>query len=362
MADSSIAITAGAGTDVDTRTAPDGNHRQVVTLGDPATAETLDVATTGGTTAGTETGLLPMGIVSADDVARTDGQTVPLLINADGRLKVASKPGSYADTTKGITAAGAALANVLAVDVSDASNVMFHVKNTGSVLLAAGTFIFEGSIDSTDGVNGTWFGVQAVRSNANTIETQIALSGIAAAAGFAAAWEASVNALKWFRLRCSVNVTASAIAYWTAIRGTYATEPIPAAQASATQAVSGTLTSAGTTTATPATPTATILNSAATTNGTVVKGSAGTLYSVTASNVNAAVRYVKLHNATTVTPGTTAVAMTIPIASWATVNVPFGALGMRFGTGICLSITALAADTDTTVVGVGDVKVLAAFI
>jgi hypothetical protein len=38
MADTAIAITAGAGTNVDTRTeATNGNHRQVVVLGDPAT-------------------------------------------------------------------------------------------------------------------------------------------------------------------------------------------------------------------------------------------------------------------------------------------------------------------------------------
>ena len=38
MADSSVAITAGSGTSVDTRTeATNGNHRQVVVLGDPST-------------------------------------------------------------------------------------------------------------------------------------------------------------------------------------------------------------------------------------------------------------------------------------------------------------------------------------
>ena len=38
MADSSVAVTAGVGTEVDTRTeGTNGNHRQVVVLGDPAT-------------------------------------------------------------------------------------------------------------------------------------------------------------------------------------------------------------------------------------------------------------------------------------------------------------------------------------
>ena len=128
------------------------------------------------------------------------------------------------------------------VDVARASNVVFHVRNTGTVTLAAGTFVFEASVDSTNGTDGTWFPIQAVRSNSNTIETQVGLSGITAGNGYGAAWEASVNAYRWMRLRCSVNVTASAIAQWTILRGSYATEPIPASQVSGTQPVSGSVT------------------------------------------------------------------------------------------------------------------------
>jgi hypothetical protein len=47
MADSSVAITAGAGTSIDTRTNPDGEHRQVVVLGDPDAAATATVSTLG---------------------------------------------------------------------------------------------------------------------------------------------------------------------------------------------------------------------------------------------------------------------------------------------------------------------------
>lgn len=132
-----------------------------------------------------------------------------------------------------------------------------------------------------------------------------------------------------------------------------------------TQPVSGSVTASGTVTAnqgTWATPTASILNSAASTNGTVVKGSAGTLYSITASNTNAAVRYLKLYNSATVTVGTTAVALTIPIPAGGTVTVPFGALGMRFGTGICISTTTGAADADAGAVAAGEIKVLTSFI
>lgn len=48
MADSSIAITAGSGTNVDTRTEPvNGDHRQVIVLGDGAAAATATVSAAG---------------------------------------------------------------------------------------------------------------------------------------------------------------------------------------------------------------------------------------------------------------------------------------------------------------------------
>lgn len=43
MADSSVAITAGTGTAIDTRTAPDGNHRQVMVIGDESLAVCAEV-------------------------------------------------------------------------------------------------------------------------------------------------------------------------------------------------------------------------------------------------------------------------------------------------------------------------------
>jgi hypothetical protein len=141
------------------------------------------------------------------------------------------------------------------------------------------------------------------------------------------------------------------------VQGTYATEPIPAAQISGTQPVSGTVT------ANLGSPTnSNIINSAASTNGTVIKATAGNIYNITASNNGAATAFVKLHNSATVTAGTTAVAMIIPVPAGGVINVPFGALGTRFATGICMSITNLIADNDTTAVAAGQVKVLTSFI
>jgi hypothetical protein len=130
-----------------------------------------------------------------------------------------------------------------------------------------------------------------------------------------------------------------------------------------TVSVTGSLTSAGTTTNTPATPTASIVNSAATTNATLVKNIAGTVYGVVVSNINAAARFLKLYNlAAAPTVGTSVPAITIPIPAGQVVNVNFGSQGMRYATGISLAITGAAADTDTTAVAASEVKVNISYI
>jgi hypothetical protein len=89
--------------------------------------------------------------------------------------------------------------------------------------------------------------------------------------------------------------------------------------------------------------------SAATNNATVVKASAGQVYSIHACNINAAVRYLKLYNkATAPTCGTDVPVMRIPIpASNCTPTIPFP-IGAAFGTGIGFCIVTGAADTDNT--------------
>lgn len=289
---------------------------------------------------------VPLLAVREDDdtIAETDGDLSLLRIDEEGRLKVASKTASFDPVIGTATTVG----NTIVVDVFRASNVVFHVKNTGTTTLSAGTFVFEASLDSTDGTNGTWFSVQAVRSNANTIETSIALSGMAANVGYAAAWEASVNAYRWFRLRCSVNVTTNAIASWMILRGSYATEPIPAAQVSGTQAVSGTVAT------TTASGTQYTVVTAASTNAAVIKSSAASLFEISISNPTATPAFVKLYNKTTApTVGTDVPVLTVPAPANDVTTLMFGTLGKRFATGLGIAVTAAIAANDTAVAVAG---------
>ncbi len=146
MADTAVAITAGAGTNIDTRTeSTNSNHRQVVVLGDPSTNAgvaavdvnnglsvnvtnaTLTVAshqvtnagtfavqaanlenTQGAATAGIK-GPLVMGSVTTAAPSYTTAQTSPLSLDTSGALRVniaADSVGSTVDTEDGTVATG----------------------------------------------------------------------------------------------------------------------------------------------------------------------------------------------------------------------------------------------------------------
>ncbi len=216
---------------------------------------------------------------------------------------------------------------------------------------------FEGSLEASGDTN--WFGIQAVRTNANTIGT--ATGNLSAQPVYG--WEMSVNALKRARVRCTARTSGTQS--WRFVQGAYATEPIPASQVSATQPVSGTVTAtvtAGTVNpVVPATPY--FLNSAATTNGNLILTGTSGLQSFYATNEGATYAYVKLYNkATAPTVGTDIPEMTIPVPPAAAgvpgvFTLPIGFNGFRFALGLGIAITGAAVYTDTTAVAAGQVKV-----
>ncbi len=121
-----------------------------------------------------------------------------------------------------------------------------------------------------------------------------------------------------------------------------------------------TVTTAGTP-AVPATPY--FVNSAATTNGALVLTGTSGLQALYATNTGAAAAFVKLYNkATAPTVGTDVPEMIIPVPA-AVGGVPGvaqispGFNGYRFALGLGIAITGGAADSDTTAVAAGQVKV-----
>lgn len=136
---------------------------------------------------------------------------------------------------------------------------------------------------------------------------------------------------------------------------------------------SGTLTTCSTVTSvsavvnagTPAVPaTPIIINSAASTNGQLILTGTSGLHALYATNIGATAAFVKLYNkATAPTVGTDTPAMIIPVPAAVSgvpgvATLPIGFAGFRFALGLGLAITGAVADSDTTAVAAGQVKVI----
>jgi hypothetical protein len=297
-----------------------------------------------------DTGFVVLAQRRDSDTAATnaDGDYATLKMDEAGRLKTASQPAKYALVTGSITANG----QTVFCQCDRGSNVIAHVVATA---LAGHNSTFEGSIDSTNGTDGAWFAIDAKRTNANTVDL---VTGVLAATP-AYAWELSVNGFNFIRVRATAH--ASGTALWKFQQAPYATEPVPVTQVTGTQPVSGTVTAtvtAGTVNpVVPATPF--ILNSAASTNDTLILTGTSGLQAFHAFNNGAAIAYVKLYNkATAPTSGDTP-AMVIPIPAGG-VSPPLtpGFNGFRFALGMGIRITTGVADNDTGAVAAGQVKVI----
>lgn len=96
--------------------------------------------------------------------------------------------------------------------------------------------------------------------------------------------------------------------------------------------------------------------SAASTNGTSLKASAGMIYGISISNTNAAARYFKIYNkASSPTVGTDTPVMTIQVPATSTVIRAFP-VGLALSTGIAYAATGAMGDSDTTAIGAGDLS------
>lgn len=232
------------------------------------------------------------------------------------------------------------------LNVGTFNSALVHVRG-GTVAAVGANLSFEASVDSTNGIDGTWFGLSAVRTNANTIEQSSGALGLGIGVGNPYAWRVNVANINYVRVR--VNAITSGTVFALISASTAMAEVAPGIGSHAVTLSNGTVTN------TPTNPTAYNLVSTASANAANVKSTAGNLYEITVSNVTATAAFVKLYNkATAPTVGTDVPILTIPAAAGATVPINFGALGKRFGSGISIAITAAAAATDTafTVAGI----------
>lgn len=218
------------------------------------------------------------------------------------------------------------------MNVERVSNVVAHVVASG---LSGHTVAFEASINSTDGVNGNWFSVQGVRSNANTIETGVT-TAISSTPSYS--WEISVNGYKWFRVRATAHTAGTAT--WILSPAPFATEPVPAIQNGA-QVVLTSSASVGA---------SSLKNQVSTTgsNAQNVKSTAGNINDIVLCNTTSNDMYFKLYNkSSTPTVGTDVPVRTIYMPPKSTNSYGLGTVGIRLSSGIGFALTDGPNTTDT---------------
>lgn len=267
-----------------------------------------------------------------------DGDFGYFSLDENQRLKVSTQPATYIDITGNITAVQATIGTPVAGgtvegDVSRASNAMAFCSGTFSTVNCT----FEGSLEASGDTN--WFTIQAIRSNANTVETTT--GNLSAQPTYA--WEMSVNGLARMRVRCTARTSGTQA--WRFKLGTYATEPIPGAQTTATQAVSLTSTRI-TPNAADGHSTHSHYISVASTNDTLVLTGARAVGLITATNTNAAARFLKVYNKASAPTSADTPIMTILLPPGQTVVVtPSNSARMSLGLGFRLTTGIAVADT-----------------
>lgn len=198
-------------------------------------------------------------------------------------------------------------------------------------------------------LNGTWSGTVAVQFSMDgtnwTGAGTISSSGGANGSALTGNGISTVPVLgKYVRLQCTaytsgtITAVIGGTAAYTAFLGTQSVQVQPTVNVGAS--------------------TFHHLISAATTNATSVKASAGVANSITVSNNGAAVAYFKLYDrASAPTVGTDTPVLTALVPVNGTISIDSGYAGMRFATGIAYAITGGMAVADTTAVALAQVSV-----
>ena len=225
-------------------------------------------------------------------------------------------------------------------DVSNYGSVAVHVTSPGTTC----TITYEASNDNT-----TWYSVAGYTPLNSGSTTPVSTSTAAILLIFPCL-------ARYFRARVSTYTSGT-----VTVLAEFRAEAIPqlgvfvanAAASALPIAFSGTVAPASS--ATGAMTKARVM-SAASTNATSVKASAGRVYELPLCNPSAALKIVKFYNkASAPTVGTDTPVATYPLAaSGGRIDI-VSVQGISFATGIAYAITGAVADTDTTAVATNDV-------
>jgi len=210
------------------------------------------------------------------------------------------------------------------------------------VVDVSGTFVATVQVQTS--INGTtWRNVTGSTSILNLTSGAYLASGNVSVAGV---YAIDISSFQFVRLTSTAFTSGTMVLeYNTVTTGNLN----PAGNAST---VAGTVTSNQ---GTLVSGTAISVVTAATTNASVQKSTAGNLFEITASNPTATAAYLKVYNKSTApTVGTDVPVMTLPVPAGGFISYVPGGQGKRLATGIGIAVTAgmLATDTAVAVAGV----------
>lgn len=242
------------------------------------------------------------------------------------------------------------------------ANLLTGIATAGSTL--AFTNLLSGMANLSVQVQGAFVGTLVVQvSNDNINWTTVAQGVYNLATGAytgsitaPGVYNVNINSFAYARITCSAFTSGAPVIFLKA--GSATSEVIvTGALPAGSNLIGGAALAASATGGAPGTTQAKILT-AATTNATSLKASAGKLFIAMLSNNATTARYVHLYNkASAPTVGTDSPAFTITLPP-NTIAQPFvfdHDIGLAFTTGIAYSITAAAGDLDATVTAANDV-------
>ena len=359
-------------------------------------AQIVSAVKSGSTTA-TITTDVPHGLTTADVIVvygiRAQGASeFPNLLTASGVASIVS-PTVFTvviGTSGTVTSYGGFVARVnggnlmstlgasavVAQSIARTANILTVTGNASWTGLVIGDFV--NLVGCRDNATGASLGIDGAYRVANVVTTALTLEPINATVSPTGGDIVSTNCggaiIKRTCLRLSyvrvMDFERQRVEMLARPGGDASTSaPVSVQNTPSVTIASGTVTTVSTVTAvttagTPAAPTPTSINSAASTNGQLINGASTGLQAFYATNIGATVAFVKLYNKVTApTVGTDVPVMIIPVPA-AVSGVPgvspaidCGFNGHRFALGLGLAITGLVADSDTTAVAAGQVKV-----
>jgi len=414
MADSQVTITPGSGAAIDTQVPTGGDHRQVVVLGDPTSV--AGVATVSGgalstninqytfvnsslnssaaqlAAAATFTGAVEatfgygqaiVSVISDQPVTIAIDNFLDAggtkLVSTDTYTRLAGVPFNEVLTIPAdywrvrVTNTGASTTTTLSVDTgygtiqtgprgpTNLGNVRTGVVENGTTVTTQtvtgnGSYTLNSAgmsnLTLTTGGTFTTFGI-AVQGSNDGFVTAATLNMLKPDTGSnATAWTFTASATNGLYVSAvgfnQVRVTISAFT-GTSVSLTMGLSAMPSPAIGYVQPV-------GNTTVIPGAFSTNFLNSAASTNATLILGTATKILSALISNNGASAAYVKLFNKSTApVPGTDTPTAVIVVPPTSHVSLDYSQ-GLRFTTGLGFAITGAIADLDTTAVAAGQVK------